>query len=182
MMWSIGYLPITSIRLRPLSRLRRERNVTPIAKFMLPFTACFTSVLLLVTFAAVSGLLSPRELGIAVISVCAIGFVVLWVAFVKIRTKEAATQILDAPPVVLDVARRKRITRSIRFCKAWIALFVLCLIFGLAQSKGAPLGPVMIGVTMNLLWTTGLVLRVRQLKRTLAQGQPVTGDQSPTRG
>ena len=90
-----------------MSRLRQEMNLTPIAKFMLPFTACFASVLLLAILAAVNGLLSPRELGISLILVCAIGFVVLWVAFVKIRTKEAAAQILDAPPVVLDVPRRK---------------------------------------------------------------------------
>jgi archaellum biogenesis protein FlaJ (TadC family) len=162
--------------------LRQEMNRTPIAKFMLLFTACFISVLLFATYAVVSGLLSPREFGIALTSVCAIGFVVLWVAFVKLRTKEAAAQISDAPPVVLDVATRKRLTRSIRIHKAIIAFFVLCLAGALAESRGAPLVPVMVGVTMNLLWTAGLVLRVRQLQRTLAEGQAVTSDQSPTRG
>ena len=149
---------------------------------MLLFAACFISALLFATYAVVSGLLSPREFGIALTLVCAIGFGVLWVAFVKLRTKEAAAQISDAPPIVLDVAKRKRITRTIGFYKVGIAFFVLCLVVTLAESGDAPLVPVMIGVTMNLLWTAGLVLRVRQLQRTLTEGHAVTCDQSPTRG
>jgi hypothetical protein len=127
---------------------------------------------LVVVYANINGSLSPRGLGIVLALVCVAGFIGFWAALVRIGRKTASTQFLNDQPIV-DAAMRKKLIREIRFCRVGIAFLVLCLIFAVAGSKGAPVPPLMVGVTMNLLFTTSLILRIRQLKRLLAEGQAV---------
>jgi hypothetical protein len=143
-------------------------NLKAITKLMVLFSACFMSVLLVAVYANVNGSLSPRGLGILLALVCVAGFFGFWAALTKIGRKTGSTQILNDKRLD-EAAIRKKLVRDIRFCRFGIAFLVLCLVIALAEAKDGPILPLSIGIVMNLLFTTSLVSRLRQLKKALAE-------------
>jgi hypothetical protein len=122
------------------------------------------SLLLAVGFAA--HFLSPRELALGMIAlVCAISIVVarLFRTASKSRsikggskrTSEEAFTVLGRHPALIWI---------LRFV---VALMLVSLVEGLWRAHGAPIAPQIVGVTMNLLFTGGLIWVLRRL-----QGMP----------
>lgn len=65
---------------------------------------------------------------------------------------------------------RKRRLFLIKMYKAWIIVLALCLIGGIVKGANVhplPLFPMAVGIAMNLLTTSVLVMAVRKLQKSL---------------
>ena len=129
-------------------------------KVILLFSACFVvaSVLLAHEFAV--GVLSPRALGIALLVLCVGGGFVFVVILVKVQHRLQAQREASSP----DAIRKRRLSQ-IRVGKIAIVILVLALINGLVTERNAPLLPLLVGVTMNLLITFAIARTVIRLQR-----------------
>jgi hypothetical protein len=122
------------------------------------------SLLLAVGFAA--HFLSPRELGLGmIVLVCAISIVVarLVLTASKSRSIEGGSQRTSEDEFAV-LRRHPALRWILRFV---IALMLVSLVEGLWRARAAPLAPQVVGITMNLLFTGGLIWVLRRL-----QGMP----------
>ena len=139
--------------------------IKSIAKLMLTFSACFLCAAVLGAVGLNKGLLSPRGLGIFLAVLCLSSLVFLVVKFRRLA-REHRAQDLTA-----DFTRERRVF-LIRMYKGWIAVLALCLVGGIVKETSVhpiPWGPMLVGITMNLLTTWTLVLAIRKLQRGLNQ-------------
>jgi hypothetical protein len=117
-------------------------------------------------------ILSPRVFAIVVLISMVAGTAALTVLIKNARKKFPAA--LSAQE--LDPDRRKRLERSIRSMKVYIALLVFCLIYGLwtTRNETDPLWPRFVGVAINLGLTATFIKAVRNAQKRLASSVPAT--------
>jgi len=137
-----------------------------IVKVTLLFSACFTGILLAGTFALVRGALSPRGFGMALSVLCIVAVVVLSIVWSRMARKAEAEGDLKRSDTT-DESIRKRRMRAIRFYQGWIALLVVCLLYGLSKAGTAPVAPLAVGIAMNVLWIFACVQAIKKLQRSL---------------
>jgi hypothetical protein len=131
-------------------------------KKMLLMQVCLLGVLILVSIAFSRGLLSPRELGIAMV----ILFIAIFISLRLIR-KKLAKQIAE-PAIALDDDTRRRILRGIWMRKVWIGVLALLLLVGIANGVANRAWlPTLAGVGMNLLWMYVTAHEIRRLRERI---------------
>jgi hypothetical protein len=110
--------------------------------------------------------LSPRGLGIGLLIVCIfIGAVVA--SIVGKSHREFNAQAGQPAAAAIDAVTRKRLLSRMRRAKITIVLMFVVLVLGLTQIRLLPIGPLIIGVAINLLTTAKSVQTVIRLKRIL---------------
>lgn len=126
------------------------------------YSLVFVSVAAIIALEYANGALSPRGLGIALLllvsaSVC--------VSIILMRC--LGRPLRDSPQTAAanDVEKRSRLW--IRIGITMIALMALGLVSGLRMLGHAPLAPLLVGITMNLLITSYLIRLVMRMKRNL---------------
>ena len=132
-------------------------------KLLLLFSLCYAVVLITLVSAFMLKILSPRGLGIAGLISMAAGTIVL-TGFIRKGQKRFP---VASPSQELNSDARKRLMGSIRSMKAYIALLVFALIYGLWSTRGGPMWPRLAGVIVNLCMTAALVSAVRKGERKL---------------
>jgi hypothetical protein len=137
--------------------------VKTLMRRLLPLSACSVGAMVLLALGFSRGLLSPRGLGVAILTLgAALG---IWaVLIIKKSAKE-----FTVPPgplgASIDAVTRKRRLLGIRVGKMAIVVLVLLLIFGLRQ--GGPLLPLVVGAVVNLCIMAAVVQVVIRLQRSL---------------
>jgi hypothetical protein len=127
-------------------------------KLVLLFTLCYSVVLMIFVGAFMLKILSPRGFGIAGLLSMIVGTAVLTLLMRKARQKFPATLASQE----LDPDSRKRLRRSLRITKTYIAFLVFALIYGTWSTRGGPLWPRLVGIAINLCLTAALVNVVRK--------------------
>ena len=94
------------------------------------------------------GLLSPRGLGIALLTVC-IG-IVIWAVIIIRKTAAELRETPTPQEVPIDGATRKRRLLGVRAGQLAIVILALSLLSGLRQIGTAPLFPLAVGAAVNL--------------------------------
>jgi hypothetical protein len=134
-------------------------------KRLLLLSACSVAAMVALAIEFSHELLSPRQLGIALLVLCiAIGTGA--VVIVKKSAKEFALA-PALPGTSIDAVTRKRLIWQIRAAKTMIVLMGVALVAGLAEVKNGPLLPLLVGVAMNLMITATSVRTVVRLKKIL---------------
>jgi ABC-type branched-subunit amino acid transport system permease subunit len=139
---------------------------TSIVKVTLPFSACFLGVLLAGTWALIRGLMSPRAFGIALAILCVLSVAVLSIVWSRIARKAEAKDALSPSPSLGESTRRGRL-RVIRVYQGWIALLVVCLLYGISKAGTVPVAPLAVGIVMNVLLIFACVQTIKKLQDTL---------------
>ena len=140
-------------------------NVRSITKLLVVFSAFFCCVLLAGIEALNKGWLSPRTLGTLLALLCVSASVFLAIAFRRLASKRGVQGLEVGTATISPSTRRGLITMY----KAWIVVLALCLVGGVlkgASVRPVPVFPMVVGATMNLLITRGLVRAVRRLSKT----------------
>jgi hypothetical protein len=135
---------------------------------LLALISSSTIVLLFVALAFAHRLISPRELGwvsLAYVACLSIVFILI-VRNVRAKFKPQANAVSAFQGDVMCRNYRRRI----HFLQLSIAFFALVLVFGLWETRGAPLLPRLVGVTMNLLFQFALIGSIRRLQKELKRG------------
>jgi hypothetical protein len=135
-----------------------------VMKRLLLFSACSVGVMTLLTVAFSRGLLSPRGLGIALLTLCiAIGSAA--VLIIKKPAKEFAVS--PGPHGTIDAVTRKRLLWRLRMAKTRIVIMGIALVLGLTQIRDFPVLALLVGLALNLLITAQSVQTVMRLKKIL---------------
>jgi hypothetical protein len=136
-----------------------------IMKRTLLTSVCAMGVLILLTRGFAHGLLSPRGLGIALLTVCVgIG---IWAVLI-IRKTAAELRATSVPAgASIDEATRKRRLLSIRAGQLAIVILALSLLIGLRQIRTAPLLPLVVGAAVNLCIMAVVIRIVVRLQRSV---------------
>ena len=109
--------------------------------------------------------LSPRELGIGLLIVCISGFAALM--FI-VRNPNRKLNVQPGPPATsIDAFTRKHLIWRIRKAKITIAIMLLALVVGLSQIRHLPIGPLLVGLAINLLTTAISIETVVRLRKIL---------------
>ncbi|HSY10794.1 MAG TPA: hypothetical protein VK976_01260 [Verrucomicrobiae bacterium] len=137
-----------------------------IVKVTLLFSACFVSILLAGTFALIRGVLSPRGFGVAISVLCIVAVVILSVVWSRIARKAEAETTLNSSDTI-DESTRKRRMRAVRFYQGWIALLVVCFLYGLTKAGTAPVAPLAVGLVMNALWIFASIQAIKKLRNSV---------------
>ena len=134
-----------------------------LSKKVLPLSACFVSIGVLLSYALSRGFLSARGLGFVLI--LAFGAALLWVTRVAKQTSKT-NALTTFPGAPLDEATRKRRLLTIRVGKLAIGVLMLLLIIGLLQE--GPLFPRLTGATVSLCIIVAISEMIRRIQRTLS--------------
>ena len=137
-----------------------------IVKVTLLFSACFVGILLAGTWTLISGLMSPRTFGIALAVLCVLSVAVLSVVWSRMAKKAEAEDALSPSPTLDDSTGRGRL-RVIRFYQGWVALLVVCLLYGISKARTVPVAPLAAGIVMNVLFIFACVQTIKKLQNTL---------------
>jgi hypothetical protein len=132
-------------------------------KRLLPFSACNIVALTLLALGWSDGLISPRELTIALLAWgVAVG---IWaVLIIRKSAKESKTPVAP-PPTPIDAMVRERRLLGIRVGKAAIVALVLLLILGVL--RGGPWLSLLVGAVVNISAILVIMRVVQRLQRSL---------------
>jgi hypothetical protein len=141
-------------------------KIKTIAKINGAFLACLIAVVLLLAHERTVGVLTPRELSIALI-VYTVGSSILLVVVVILGRRSASRTLPGTATAPLHPAVRRQRLRVIRTIQVTIALLVISLLLGFFRFRSTSFWGNLLGITMNLLFTGVLVRMVIRLKNTL---------------
>lgn len=118
--------------------------------------------------AFVNKLLTPRELGAAMLVLMMGLFVFFYFLFRRTRfaLRDPRSERNDGR-LVMGPAEKERVVRLIRRLKVAVVFLVFCLIVGLWQGRYGPIWPVVVGCLVNLSWTTAALLAIKRLQKNL---------------
>ena len=103
-----------------------------------------------------------------VILLLMVGFsVILSLFFYKVNARNRLAAEVSGGSI--DALTRERLRRTIRNLKIYVVILLLALLYGLWETRGAPLAPRLVGAAINLLLTTYLVVAIRQTQKRLQQ-------------
>jgi hypothetical protein len=123
---------------------------------------CFLGTLLLLVWASVARILSPRGFAIAVLVLCVV------YAFAFFFLFKSAAQMFQISEQVSDQsAILAKKMRYIRNGKIAIVILVLLLLNGLREIRNGPLVPLIIGAAINLCIIAFIVRMVTHLKKSM---------------
>ena len=131
-------------------------------KITLLISVLFLAVSSLIAYEFAVGSLSPRGMGFALLAFCVVAAVAL--TFVIARAARRSQTQREEP---LTEAVRKRRLRQIKIGKIAIVVLVFALFNGLVTTRDAPIWPVIVGATMNVLMTVAIARGVIRLQRSL---------------
>jgi len=141
------------------------RCFSALMKRTLLMSVCAVAVLILLTREFAHGLLSPRGLGIALLTVC-IG-IVIWAVIIIRKTAAELRETPTPQEVPIDGATRKRRLLGVRAGQLAIVILALSLLSGLRQIGTAPLFPLAVRTAVNLCTMAVVIQVVMRLQRSL---------------
>ena len=128
-------------------------------KNLLLLQVCLLGALFLASMAFSRGLLSPRALGIAMVTL----LIAFFVSLGHIRKKLANE--IGEPAIAPDDNTRRSILRGILMRKIWIGVLALLLPVGIANGIAHHAWlPTLAGGGMNLLWMYFTAQQIRRLR------------------
>jgi hypothetical protein len=127
--------------------------------------ACFASAVILIVIVYLFGVLSPRGLGIAILTSAFLFFIVTIVGLQK--DSKAYWHDKGWPEKSLDEATRNSRRKAIRAQVRLLAILQLALWFGLWAERAGLSWPILVGVVINLLFCAVLIQSILHLRRTL---------------
>lgn len=114
-----------------------------------------------------NGLLSSRALASVML---AWGACVAVAFFVIVRNIRAKSQVSSGKSTeTADGATLKKFRKRIRELQFGVAFFALVLVYGLWESRDDPWPPKLVGVAVNLLFQTVMILSIRKMQKQLKQ-------------
>jgi hypothetical protein len=126
--------------------------------------ASISAVYIAVIFVFLKGLIPPRFLGWIFIAIAIAGGVTFHRLFKRFRDELRAAREFEKP---LDDATRRRYRSSIRNMKILVGVLVFALVYGLWSTRGDPVLPRIVGVSVNILLNASLISSIRKLQRKL---------------
>jgi hypothetical protein len=130
----------------------------------------FGCILTAIAFMYVFKVLSPRDLGIAMVASLVIFFIFTLV--MQRRDFKAYWKAREWPEHSIDATVRKRRIRTIRRLTFSIVFLHLVLWYGLWETRGQSLPPRLVGATMNLLFTGLMIQAVIRIRQSLRLPDP----------
>jgi hypothetical protein len=130
---------------------------------LLPLSVCSVGAMVLLALGFSRGLLSPRGLGVAFLT---LGVALcIWAVLIIKKSAREFTVPLGPSGVSIDAVTRKRRLMGIRVGKIAIVVLALLLIVGLFQ--GGPLIPLLVGAIVNLCIMAAVIRVVVRLQKSL---------------
>ncbi len=130
---------------------------------LVALSACFVVAMVLLALGFSRGLLSPRGLGIAILTLgVAVG---IWAVLIMRKSAKELKVPPGPPGASIDAVTRKRRLLGIRIGKVAIVVLLLLLIFGLL--RGGPLLSLLAGAIVNLCIMAVIIQMVIRLQRNL---------------
>jgi hypothetical protein len=137
--------------------------IKTLMKRLLPLSACSVGAMVLLAWGFGRGLLSPRGLGIAILTLGVVASI--WAVIIFKKSAKASKVRSDASELSIDAATRKRRLLGIRVGKIAIVVLALFLVFGLLQ--GGPFLPLLVGAIANICMMAAIIRIVVRLQRSL---------------
>jgi hypothetical protein len=134
--------------------------MTLIGKKILAILGCFLGLALVLAFAFAFGKISPRLLGVGLVSLVAS----LTVAVSLLFRNERSTQDMNREQSRLEL--KPSSASSARKLKAIVIFLVAALIVGIFATKGQPVLPRFIGAAVNLFFVGWCITLLRRVNRS----------------
>ena len=133
-------------------------------RMLLVVVCCFGAIVVLALGFA-NGILSPRGLGIALLTVCvAVG---IGVVIVTRKTAAELSETSEPLGIPINEATRKRRVLGIRVGQLAIVVLFVLLLNGLREIGRVPTLPVLVGAGINLCIIAAVVWVIVRLQKTL---------------
>ena len=145
-----------------------QSKTQSVAKRLVAVYVLAIVVLAGIVIASLNGVLTSRGFGVAGFSfmVCFALIFTMVLRQPKLGANNADNYPSDPAPAA-DSIPRQRTVRKIRQLQFLVAVLIFCLIYGLWNGRHGPVPPIVVGCVMNLAFTAGALLAIRQLQKNL---------------